>query len=124
MCYGVPSAGVLCLELIKQFKSSSPLRLPRSETVQNLSLFAAFLDWIPPAGGNYQLCQRVKTIIARVLDEVLDGPSHSQRVSIDPQASYSFELPNDLYSWHDPLDMNLWSMLDWTDMQWNMDDSL
>lgn len=120
MSYGVPPAGVLCLELIKQSQSTpSQRRLPRSEMIQNLSVFTTFLDWISPAGGNYQLCQRVKKIISRVLDEVLEGPSHTQRISTDLQATYNFELPNDLSGWQGVGDVNLWDSLEWADVQWD-----
>ncbi len=38
MCWGVPSSGVLCVELLKQTKNpqGNTLRVPRSEVVQNL----------------------------------------------------------------------------------------
>lgn len=84
MCWGVPSSGVLCVELLKEIKSrgtgggGSGLRLPRSEIVQNLSLLIGFLDWIKPAAGNYQLCLRMRVIIKRILDQILNpGPPSS-----------------------------------------------
>lgn len=119
MCYGVPAAGVLCLALLKQSGPiPTPLLLPRSETVQNLSMFVAFLDWVPPDGGNYQLCQRMKTIIGRVLDQVLEGPPHSQIPPIDPPATYDFELLNDLPNWQDLGNINLWDSLEWANIPW------
>ncbi|KAL5316827.1 hypothetical protein ACEPPN_015878 [Leptodophora sp. 'Broadleaf-Isolate-01'] len=74
MCWGVPSSGVLCVELLKQVKAphSTKLVLPRSEIVQNLSLLIGFLEWVKPAAGNYQLCGRMKLIIKRILDQILN----------------------------------------------------
>ncbi|CZT10242.1 hypothetical protein WAI453_009350 [Rhynchosporium graminicola] len=78
MCWGVPSSGVLIVELLKQVKAphSTKLVLPRSEIVQNLSLLIGFLEWIKPAAGNYQLCGRMKLIIKKILDQILNpGPT-------------------------------------------------
>jgi hypothetical protein len=76
MCWGVPSSGVLCVELLKQMKqppgTPPSLRLPRSEIVQNLSLLIGFLEWVKPAAGNYQLCVRMRIIIKRILDQILN----------------------------------------------------
>lgn len=74
MCWGIPSSGVLCVELVKEIKDTEEkrLRLPRSEIVQNLSLLIGFLDWIKPAAGNYQLCMRMRVIIKRILDQILN----------------------------------------------------
>jgi hypothetical protein len=78
MCWGIPSSGVLCVELMKQMKHGSTLRLPRSEIVQNLSLLVGFLEWVKPAAGNYQLCGRMRIIIKSVLDQILN-PTPSPR---------------------------------------------
>ena len=75
MCWGVPSSGVLCVELLKQIKSPTtpgPV-LPRSEIVQNLSLLIGFLEWVRPAAGNYRLCGRMRSIIKSILDRILNG---------------------------------------------------
>lgn len=74
MCWGVPSSGVLCVELLKQTKNptGNTLRVPRSEIVQNLSLLIGFLEWVKPAAGNYQLCGRMRIIIKRILDQILN----------------------------------------------------
>jgi hypothetical protein len=81
MCWGIPSSGVLCVALLKEIQEREPerqhgkptrLRLPRSEIVQNLSLLIGFLEWIKPAAGNYQLCSRMRIIIKRILDQILN----------------------------------------------------
>lgn len=43
--------------------------------MQTLSLFAAFLGWVRPSVPNYELCNRIRGIILRLLDQTLDGPS-------------------------------------------------
>ena len=87
MCWGIPSSGVLCVELLKQIKGvkkggAKELRLPRSEIVQNLSLLIGFLEWVKPAAGNYQLCGRMRIIIKRILDQILN-PGMSSSSSSD-----------------------------------------
>ena len=76
MAYGVPSSGVICVELLRQMRSprSTHLRLPRSEVIQNLSLLVGFLDWVRPTAANHELCGRMSTIIRRILDRVLEPP--------------------------------------------------
>lgn len=83
MCWGVPSSGVLCVELLKQIRQPAgteyELKLPRSEIVQNLSLLIGFLEWVRPAAGNYLLCRRMSLLIKRILDQILNpGPPPAQ----------------------------------------------
>ena len=93
MCWGVPSSGVLCVELLKQMKqppgTPPSLRLPRSEIVQNLSLLIGFLEWVKPAAGNYQLCVRMRIIIKRILDQILNPSPPS---SAPPASQESLEM--------------------------------
>ncbi|KAH8592975.1 hypothetical protein B0O99DRAFT_689190 [Bisporella sp. PMI_857] len=92
MCWGVPAAGVLCVQLLNQMKAPlNPqflnLNLPRSEIVQNLSLLIGFLDWVRPAAGNYQLCGRMRQIIKQILDRILNPtPVSSQESAAQAQA--------------------------------------
>ncbi|KAG4024977.1 hypothetical protein MFRU_076g00240 [Monilinia fructicola] len=74
MCWGVPSSGVLCVEILKQMKSphNSSIKLPKSEIVQNLSLLVGFLEWVKPSAGNYQLCGRMSKLVKRILDQILN----------------------------------------------------
>ncbi|ESZ99122.1 hypothetical protein SBOR_0532 [Sclerotinia borealis F-4128] len=75
MCWGVPSSGVLCVEILKQMKSphDSSMQLPKSEIVQNLSLLVGFFEWIRPSAGNYQLCGRMSRLVKRILDQILNS---------------------------------------------------
>lgn len=51
---------------------SSSLDFPRSEIIQNLTLFAAHLDTIvKPHDGNYRVAQQGQKAIRHVLDQVL-----------------------------------------------------
>ncbi|PQE22027.1 fungal specific transcription factor protein [Rutstroemia sp. NJR-2017a BBW] len=92
MCYGIPSAGVICVELLNQMEAPHLPQsyLPRSEVIQNLSLLVGFLDWVRPTAPNAGLCGRMLQIIKRTLDKILDGPAPSSAL---PRANNSVSTP-------------------------------
>ncbi|KAM3080859.1 hypothetical protein ACMFMG_004817 [Clarireedia jacksonii] len=79
MCYGIPSAGVICVELLNQMETPHLPHsyLPRSEVIQNLSLLVGFLDYVRPTAANAELCGRMQQIMKRTLDKILDDPKPS-----------------------------------------------
>jgi hypothetical protein len=97
MVWGVPSCGVLCVELLKQLKNPGAPhpKLKRSEIVQNLSLLIGFLEWVRPAAGNYQLCTRMRLIVKRILDQILD-PSPPSSAPIQPADNSGLLEPMDV----------------------------
>ncbi|KAL6720315.1 hypothetical protein ACLMJK_002236 [Lecanora helva] len=50
---GIPSVAILSVELLKEskFPNDSRLALPRSEVIQNLSMFIGSLEWVRPSEG-------------------------------------------------------------------------
>lgn len=106
MCWGVPSSGVLCVELLKQVKAPpgtvhAPC-LPRAEVVQNLSLLVGFLEWVRPAAGNYKLCTRMRQVIKRILNRILNptvqqsAPSSQESTSTQPPQLQTFETASSI----------------------------
>ncbi|PBP18430.1 FAD dependent oxidoreductase superfamily [Diplocarpon rosae] len=89
LSYGIPCAGILCLELLRAshlappmaatstIPSPSPVRMSKSDVVQTLSLFIAFLDWIRPTDNNAQLCAKFKKVVKRIIDTAIDAPRSS-----------------------------------------------
>lgn len=75
--HGLPAAGVLAIELLKQEQSRiySPDLLPRSETIQDLSVFISALAAVPSGEGNFSICQQGHRALKKILDQVL-APSH------------------------------------------------
>jgi len=71
--YGLPTAGVLAVELLKQEQSRlyTPDILPRSETIQDLSVFIANLGAVGPGDANYLICNQGRKALNRVLDQIL-----------------------------------------------------
>ncbi len=84
LTYGVPSSGVLLLELLHQSHKPGPhnVVLPRAELVRNLSVFISMLSWIArPGHGNYRTCKEAEKNLSRILDQVLDPqPVHPETV--------------------------------------------
>ncbi|KAK5720374.1 hypothetical protein LTR17_015091 [Elasticomyces elasticus] len=71
--HGLPTAGVLAIELLKQEQSRqyTPDLLPRSETIQDLSVFISALATVSPGEGNYYICNQGRRALKRVLDQIL-----------------------------------------------------
>ncbi|KAL4782547.1 hypothetical protein BJX76DRAFT_369104 [Aspergillus varians] len=76
MSYGVPSSGILCLELLRQatHPESHVLTIPRSEVIQNLSLLVAYLEWIQPSASCRETVSFIRKVLAQSLDRVLNMP--------------------------------------------------
>lgn len=121
ICRGIPSSGILCIELLKQTKQPQgtqyTLCIPRSEIVQNLSLLTGFLEWIKPSAGNYWLCVRMRRIIKRLLDKILSptppsssAPPVSQELASGEGNAFENGMP------YDPMDMGFDNGLD--DLEW------
>ncbi|KAK5000924.1 hypothetical protein LTR28_012949 [Elasticomyces elasticus] len=75
--HGLPCAGVLAIELLKQEQSHQhdPI-LPRSETIQDLSVFISNLATVDPGEGIYAVCDQGRRALKRFLDKILSpGPS-------------------------------------------------
>ena len=109
-CYGIPCAGVICVELLKQATGQSVLEFSRSDAIHKLTMFIGFLEWIRPTDGNYMLAGRLKKVVRRILDRVLEPP-------IAVPGHDMMELPVD------PMlapfgEMDWLNTLDWTQGSW------
>lgn len=75
--HGLRSAAIIAVELLKQ-EQQAPYpqhpRLPRSETIQDLSVFAARLGAIDRGDGTWGLCEVGRKVIVRILDKILAPP--------------------------------------------------
>jgi hypothetical protein len=75
--HGLRSAAIIAVELLKQEQQipypQNP-RLPRSETVQDLSVFAARLGSVDRGDGTWGMCEQGRKVITRILDKILTPP--------------------------------------------------
>jgi len=109
-CYGIPCAGVICVELLKQATGQSILEFSRSDAVHKLTMFIGFLEWIRPTDGNYKLAGRLKKVVRRILERVLEPPQEApghdmMKLPIDPMLAPFGE-------------MDWLNTLDWTQGSW------
>ncbi|KAF2437123.1 hypothetical protein EJ08DRAFT_578120 [Tothia fuscella] len=73
--YGLPSAAILSIELLRQQQLSDRphVPLPRAEIIRNVSVFISSLEWVArPDDGNFDLCQGAKLMLEKILDSILD----------------------------------------------------
>ncbi|TKA77154.1 hypothetical protein B0A49_03641 [Cryomyces minteri] len=87
--HGLPSAGVLAVELLKQEQSHhvSQEILPRSEAIQDLSVFIAALASLGPGEGNYAACEQGRRALKRILDKILSpNPVPAMAPAVTDQA--------------------------------------
>ncbi|TVY78519.1 hypothetical protein LSUE1_G004109 [Lachnellula suecica] len=115
--YGIPSAGVICVELLKNVSTSQTnLGFSRSDAIQKLTLFIGFLDWIRPTDGNYKLANRLKKVIRRVLDRVLEPPQTDPRPPDEMENALSDSTM--LQPLDNMNDMDWLNTIDWTQGSW------
>ncbi|KAI1474382.1 hypothetical protein F4774DRAFT_400754 [Daldinia eschscholtzii] len=74
---GMRSAAVMAVELLKQEQlpvyPKNPL-LPRSQTIQDLAVFAAGLGAVDPSDGSFSICDQGRKVITHILDRILSPP--------------------------------------------------
>lgn len=115
MGYGVPSGGVLCLELLRPMSTvigATDVHITRSHIVQILSLLIGFLDWVKPSAPSGSICRRAKESIQQVLDYALSTSSASYAqaatgtvdASLPTNFDFDFDLMDTLEDWfrYDP----------------------
>ncbi|KAL7624896.1 hypothetical protein AAE478_004110 [Parahypoxylon ruwenzoriense] len=82
---GLRSAAVIAVELLKQEQlpvyPKEPL-LPRSQTIQDLAVFAARLGAIDPTDGSYAICDQGRKVITLILDKILSPPNPPDRAQV------------------------------------------
>jgi hypothetical protein len=75
--HGLRSAAILAVELYKREQlpvyPTNP-RLPRAETIRELSIFVERLGAIDPADGMYSFCYQGRRVISCILDKILAPP--------------------------------------------------
>ena len=97
--YGLRSAVVLAVELLKQEVSSEVSLLPRSRTVQDLAVFAARLGAVDASRGTAGMCDHGSRVITYILDRVLGNDTGNgrdvqrARLSVSPAFAYGQPTP-------------------------------
>jgi hypothetical protein len=115
MGYGIPSSGLICVELLKQMKEprARHIIMPRSEVIQNLSMLVGFLEWVRPTAANHELCGRMSVIIKRILDQVLDPPLLTHQPTLS-SPSEPAPMPEFDFQQTEMTDFDWLGTVDWT----------
>ncbi|KAJ5648871.1 uncharacterized protein N7484_002594 [Penicillium longicatenatum] len=109
--FGLPSAGVLSIELVRRASHqsidpsdpslSSAQPFSRSGVIQDLSIFASYLRTIVQSHeGNYGICQQARETIGRVLDFILSSetaplaPLNMTSIVPDPHSPSTTDMAN------------------------------
>ncbi|KAJ5399819.1 hypothetical protein N7465_010308 [Penicillium sp. CMV-2018d] len=98
--FGLPSAGILAIEVLRQTQNARPWpserRFARSEVIQNLSNLASHIQYIIlPQKGNYEICQQGRKVILYILDHVLAAPADASTSSTSIRAVSNDLIPSD-----------------------------
>lgn len=118
--YGVPSAGVLCVELLKATKSpsASQITMPRAEIIRKLSIFISCLEWARPTDESYTLCGHMHKIISHIMDQILAPPTMNICAELEPTEVADFNVPSDLPLESDTDWLEWLNTVDWTNHNW------
>ncbi|KAL2217004.1 hypothetical protein M432DRAFT_592153 [Thermoascus aurantiacus ATCC 26904] len=90
LLYGLSSAELPSHELLLQSQSQHPsspetTHLPRSELIQNLSVFISYLDWVAmPGHRNHDPCKEGVKKLKGILDQILDPRSQERQELPEP----------------------------------------
>ena len=116
------------------------MSLPRSEIIQNLSIFVGALEWVHPTEGNYTICEsgtnsnekldvkrlsslqvlglRMRKVIKRILDQVLDmpppNPSNPETNAFNDTAQPRVDISSILDPQDEPDFLEWLNSVDWT----------
>lgn len=121
--HGLPSAGVLAIELLRQEQSqnyNSEL-LPRSQTIQDLSVFISALSTVGPEEGNHGICNQGRRALKRVLDQILSPaprpPPHATATNAEQPVfdDVNFQFPTgndaDFLQWLENVEWDKWGLV-------------
>lgn len=100
VAHGLRSGAIIAVELLKQEQQqllssahhqhnhgNPPPLLPRSQTIQDLSVFAARLGAVDPRDGAFGMCDQGRKVITRILDKILTPcPPAAAAPSLPPPA--------------------------------------
>ncbi|KAF2014483.1 hypothetical protein BU24DRAFT_215006 [Aaosphaeria arxii CBS 175.79] len=94
LCMFLPAAAVVAVELLHQEQepvaaSAAANHLPRSETIQDLSVMVATLASVKADSAAYKICDRGRRFIKKTLDTILSPPRLEAVASTSGNDSYT-----------------------------------
>lgn len=116
--FSIPAAGTICVQLLKTSTGHSTISFSRADAIQKLTLFIAFLEWVRPTDGNHALAQRLRIVVQRVLNHILETP---QKVAVERQENHEIANFDPMLVGFDNMgtdDMDWLNTIDWTQGSW------
>ncbi|KAH6608349.1 hypothetical protein Trco_001695 [Trichoderma cornu-damae] len=98
MLHAAPAGGILCMELLKTScgaQAATTAKITKSMIIKQLSLLISFLEWIGPTTPSAHLCNSIKSVVERVIEQALNpAPRPSTQQEFD--MTWDTSLPEDM----------------------------
>ncbi|KAF2807241.1 uncharacterized protein BDZ99DRAFT_573110 [Mytilinidion resinicola] len=116
--HGIPVAAVIAVELLRQERNPGTTAdpLPRSATIQDLSVFVACLGTIRPDCNAYNICDRGRRFLKSILDTILSPAPYC--ISSNSGGSDVHDLPAPQFAGNDGEFMRWLETMDWEQDSW------
>ncbi|KAF2492744.1 hypothetical protein BU16DRAFT_466528 [Lophium mytilinum] len=117
--HGIPVAAVIAVELLRQERNPGTTAdpLPRSDTIQDLSVFVACLGTIRPDCNAYNICNRGRRFLKSILDTIL-SPAPYCISSNSGGSDVHNDVPAPHFSGNDGEFMRWLETMDWEQDSW------
>ncbi|KAL7932879.1 N-terminal binuclear Zn cluster-containing protein [Trichoderma chlorosporum] len=99
MLHAAPAAGIMCMELLKQPSSTEPrtvATITKPMIIKQLSLLIGFLEWIGPEAPGAHLCNSIKIVVERVMEQALNPAVPRPVTQQEFDTTWDTSLPEDM----------------------------
>jgi hypothetical protein len=118
--HGLPVAAVIAVELLRQERNpgASVNPLPRSDTIQDLSVLVACLGTVRPGATSYNICERGRRFLKQILDTVLSPAPYCISSNSGTSEIHNLNLPPTNFASNDGEFMRWLETMDWEQESW------
>ncbi|KAL6903946.1 hypothetical protein GGI43DRAFT_421463 [Trichoderma evansii] len=98
MEYAGPAGGILCMELLRTSsaaESPTTANITKSMIIKQLTLLVGFLEWIGPSTPGAHLCNSIRTVVERVIEQALN-PTPNPVPQQEFEMAWDTNLPEDM----------------------------
>ncbi|KAL7893172.1 hypothetical protein HDV63DRAFT_387641 [Trichoderma sp. SZMC 28014] len=97
MVYAGPAGGILCMELLRTCSGRAPAtaKITKSMIIKQLTLLVGFLEWIGPSTPGAHLCNSIRTVVERVIEQALN-PTPNPAPQQEFEMAWDTNLPEDM----------------------------
>lgn len=99
MVYAGPAGGILCMEVLRTSSggaaSPTTTKITKSMIIKQLTLLVGFLEWIGPSTPGAHLCNSIRTVVERVIEQALN-PTPNPAPQQEFEMAWDTNLPDDM----------------------------